>query len=96
MAFNADRRELNVATVALTVGVLQLPAGREVRVELIEERGRRVVDLREFAPFTAAGVLMPGRNGLSLPIASLEALANMLAEAVAQAKGTGWLTEQGQ
>lgn len=82
-----------MTTAPLPVGVVQMD-GREVRLALAMDRGRRVLDLREFAPF--AGVLMPSKNGLTLPVDHLDALSDLIAEAIARAKVAGWLTEDAQ
>ena len=82
-----------MASIPLTVGAVALGGGREVRATLCIERGRQVIDLREFAPFTAAGVLMPGRNGIIIDAHHLDELTDLLAEVVAGAKALGWLAD---
>lgn len=89
-----DQGRLVVAHVPLSVGAQPVDDGREVRAALTIERGRRMLDLREFALF--AGVLMPGKNGLTLPVEHIDALAGLLAEAAARAKAEGWLSEDGR
>ncbi len=63
------------------IGTLPLGEGRELRITLTTERGRPVVDVREFAPFSAAGVMMPGRNGVVVPAERLAGLVPRMAEA---------------
>lgn len=84
-----------MASIPLNAGAIPLGNGRELRATLCIERGKQVLDLREFAPFSAAGVLMPGRNGLAVPVENIDALADLLAEAVTRAKAAGWLNEDG-
>lgn len=65
------------------IGVIQLDGDRELRVSLTTERRRPVLDIREFARFSAAGVMMPGRNGVVVPVENLAALLPMITEAAA-------------
>lgn len=73
------------------IGVVPLEDGRELRISLTTERRRRVLDLREFAKFSAAGVMMPGRNGVVVPVEHLDSLFDYLAEALAAARAAGWI-----
>lgn len=61
----------------------------EVRVTLQEVRGVRMVDVRAYDPF--ASVLMPNRAGLSVPVDKLEVLAQILSDAVTEARDMGWI-----
>lgn len=80
-----------MASIPLNAGAIRLGDGRELRATLCIERGKQVLDLREFAPFTAAGVLMPGRNGLTVDADQIDALSDLLSEAIAGAKVLGWI-----
>lgn len=66
-----------------TVGVIDVAPGLQIRMTLTTERGNPVVDVRQWDRF--AGVWMPGKRGLPIPVEHREAFAMLAGEAAALA-----------
>ena len=73
------------------IGKLQKNASEEVRVVLDEFKGTSLCDMRVFAAFSAAGVPMPTKKGLSVRVDMLGELIETLTAAKAEAERIGWL-----
>lgn len=65
------------------IGAVPLAEGRELRISLTTDRGRAVLDVREFAHYKPVGLMTPNRNGVVIPVETLGALAPLIAEAAA-------------
>lgn len=55
-----------------TVGAIDVAPDHQIRLTFATEKGKRVIDLRAFDKF--AGVWMPTKAGVSLPVEHLAAL----------------------
>lgn len=64
-----------------------------VRVTLSEFKGFHMLDIREFYP--EAGILRPGRKGISIPAANLRRLAVAINVSVTTAEARGWIKPEG-
>lgn len=75
----------------IIVGVIGKNSREEVRVVLDTFKGTNLVDVRVFAPFSAAGVMMPSRKGISVRVDLLRSLILALQDAESTATNLGWI-----
>lgn len=69
---------------SVTVGAIDLSPALQVRLTICQAHGKRVIDIRSFDLF--AGVWMPNKKGVSIPVEHAEAVCR-LADAAAAAVG---------
>jgi hypothetical protein len=66
--------------------------GREhLRVGLVVRGARRLLDLRAFEDFTAAGVAMPTARGVTVNVELIPELVEALHQAEDAARSAGWI-----
>lgn len=75
----------------LMVAAIGKNAREEVRVVLDTFKGSQLVDMRAFSTFSAAGVMMPTKKGLSLRAELLPELIAALEKARDEAEALGWI-----
>lgn len=68
----------------VTIGSVDLSPTLQARVTICNASGKRVIDVRLFDLF--AGVFMPGKRGVSIPVEHAEELCRLTTEAAARAK----------
>lgn len=82
------------SSVKRPVATIGKNSREEIRVTLDEFKGAQLVDIRIFAPFTAANVPMPTKKGVSLRLSALPELIAGLQRAEALAREQGLISAE--